>query len=61
MRNPNCDGDKCLSSKGEVKVLSAGRDANLILCLNCFNYESAQPKFEAIARALRKKKISFEN
>ena len=39
MKNPNCDNNKCLNSKGQVRVLPSGGESNLILCLNCFNYE----------------------
>jgi len=38
-RNPNCDGDHCTWSVGEVRVLPLGGDGNLILCKTCFAHE----------------------
>ena len=37
--NPNCDGGKCISETGEVRLLPHGEDSNLILCHDCFNHE----------------------
>lgn len=39
MQNPNCDNDKCISSKGQVRVLPIGGGGNAILCRACFNHE----------------------
>jgi hypothetical protein len=42
IHNPNCDGDKCTSETGEVRVLPMGKQphhGNLILCQACFNNE----------------------
>ena len=39
--NPNCDGDKCGSEKGEVRLLPTGGNSNLILCRRCFDNEIA--------------------
>lgn len=39
MKNPNCDGDHCVSSTGEVRVLPLGGDGNLIICRSCFLHE----------------------
>lgn len=39
MTNPNCDGDKCRSSKGQVRKLPIDGDGNLILCRVCFDHE----------------------
>jgi len=39
MKNDNCDGDKCTSAAGEVRVLPTGGDSNAILCRSCFNHE----------------------
>jgi len=38
-QNPNCDNNKCISPKGEVRLLPIGGDGNLILCFSCYNYE----------------------
>jgi hypothetical protein len=43
MRNYNCEGhpeNRCLPL-GEVRVLPAGGDSNMILCFNCFRHEMA--------------------
>jgi hypothetical protein len=37
--NPNCDGGKCDSSVGEVRVLPTGGDGNAILCRSCHRHE----------------------
>lgn len=37
--NPMCDGDKCLSESGEVRVLPLNGDANLIVCQSCHAHE----------------------
>ena len=37
--NPNCDGQRCKINKGEVRILPAGGDSNIILCRHCFEYE----------------------
>lgn len=39
IQNPNCDGDKCRSERGEVRVLPTGGDSNAILCRACFDNE----------------------
>ena len=39
VKNPNCDGENCLSESGTVKVLPIGEDSNLFLCETCFNCE----------------------
>ena len=39
MKNPNCDNDKCARADGDVRVLPAGGDNNLILCYSCFMHE----------------------
>ena len=40
MKNPNCDGDQCLYSEGEVRRLHiGGGGGNFILCRACFNNE----------------------
>jgi hypothetical protein len=39
--NPNCDGYKCGSKTGEVRLLPTGGSSNLILCRRCFDYEIA--------------------
>lgn len=41
MDNPNCDGDKCRSPRGQVRVLPTGGDGNLIVCITCFQNEIA--------------------
>ena len=51
--NPNCDGDTCKQSTGEVRVLPSGGDSNLILCYDCFLHEI---KF----RYERNKELSFD-
>lgn len=44
--NPNCNGDHCISSHGEVRVLPYSADGNLILCHSCFNHEISWRKDE---------------
>jgi len=39
MHNPNCDGDHCRSNVGDVRLLPAGGDSNLILCRGCYEHE----------------------
>jgi hypothetical protein len=39
--NPNCCGSHCRATTGEVQVLPAGGDGNLILCIACFDHELA--------------------
>lgn len=39
MQNPNCDGGRCVSPKGEVRKLPTGGDSNAILCLSCYANE----------------------
>lgn len=43
-KNPNCDGERCTSEKGEVRILPIGGGANLILCRACFEAEIAYRK-----------------
>lgn len=38
-KNWNCDGDKCLVSEGEIRVLPTGGDSNLLLCRACYENE----------------------
>lgn len=37
--NPNCDGNKCRSNAGEVRLLPIGGDGNIIVCLACYESE----------------------
>lgn len=37
--NPNCDGGRCISDNGEVRVLPTGGGGNLLLCRQCFEHE----------------------
>lgn len=37
--NPNCDNTKCISDKGEVRVLPISGDSNIIVCKTCFMHE----------------------
>lgn len=39
-KNWNCDGDKCTSSSGEVRLYPLARHGNLILCRSCFANEN---------------------
>jgi hypothetical protein len=39
--NPNCDGGRCRSATGQVRVYPIGGGGNLILCRYCWNYENA--------------------
>lgn len=39
-QNPNCDGNKCHSDKGEVRVYPLGAGGNLILCRACWAHEN---------------------
>lgn len=39
IHNPNCDGSKCQSEHGEVRLLPTGGDSNAILCRACFDNE----------------------
>lgn len=39
--NPNCDGDHCGKTSGEVRVLPTGGDSNAILCRVCYWFELA--------------------
>jgi hypothetical protein len=41
IQNPNCDGDFCSKSTGEVRVMPLGGGGNLILCRTCFAHENA--------------------
>ena len=38
-KNWNCDNDQCQEPHGEVRVLPAGGQGNLILCQACFLHE----------------------
>lgn len=38
-KNWNCDGDNCLNSNGEIRVLPTGGGSNLLLCQECFEHE----------------------
>lgn len=40
MNNPNCDGGRCKSATGEVRVYPLGGGGNLILCATCWAYEN---------------------
>ena len=40
VHNPNCDGNKCHSDTGEVRVYPLGGGGNLILCRQCWTYEN---------------------
>lgn len=40
MKNPNCDGGRCKSATGEVRVYPLGGGGNLILCAACWAYEN---------------------
>lgn len=40
LHNPNCDGDQCTLSIGQVRVLPiGGGDGNAILCKACYSHE----------------------
>lgn len=39
--NPNCDGGRCASASGEVRLYPLGGGGNLILCRTCFAHENA--------------------
>lgn len=39
MKNNNCDNDKCIDPKGEVRVLPTGGEGNAILCHTCYLHE----------------------
>lgn len=39
MKNPNCDVGKCRTEGGEVRILPAGGDSNIILCRACLCQE----------------------
>lgn len=39
IHNNMCDGDKCQSENGQVRVLPTGSSSNAILCLHCFTNE----------------------
>jgi hypothetical protein len=41
-KNPNCDSDRCLLHKGEVRLLPLSGDGlhgNMIVCRACFEHE----------------------
>lgn len=40
LHNYNCDGSKCRSPEGEVRVYPLGGGANLILCRACWRNEN---------------------
>ncbi len=40
LHNPNCDGDKCATMIGEVRVYPIGGGGNLILCHSCWAHEN---------------------
>jgi hypothetical protein len=40
VKNYNCDGDKCQSATGEVRVYPIGAGGNLILCRSCWEHEN---------------------
>jgi hypothetical protein len=40
-QNPNCSGDRCVSSTGEVRVYPLGGGGNQIFCMACFANENA--------------------
>lgn len=37
--NPNCNGNHCLSSHGQVRVLPLPGEASQIFCWSCFAHE----------------------
>ena len=39
-KNWNCDGDKCKTPDGPVKVYPIGGGGNLILCHACWGHEN---------------------
>ncbi len=39
IHNNMCDGDRCRSNVGEVRVLPTGGGGNLIVCRACFDHE----------------------
>lgn len=40
MTNPNCDGQRCTTTTGEVRVYPLGGGGNLILCAACWAHEN---------------------
>jgi hypothetical protein len=40
MQNPNCDGSRCRTEIGPVKIYPLGGGANLILCHTCWTHEN---------------------
>lgn len=38
--NPNCSGDRCTVSTGEVRVYPLGGGGNQIFCRACFTHEN---------------------
>ena len=39
LQNPDCQGAHCQFEQGEVRMLPAGGDSNMILCRACFLHE----------------------
>jgi hypothetical protein len=39
IHNDACDGDRCRTQTGEVRVLPVGGNGNAILCISCFIHE----------------------
>jgi hypothetical protein len=39
-QNPNCSGNHCRSTTGEVRVYPLGGGGNLILCIACWAHEN---------------------
>jgi hypothetical protein len=39
-KNNNCDGGRCTSPNGEVRVYPLGGGGNLILCQSCWAHEN---------------------
>jgi hypothetical protein len=39
-KNPNCDGEHCGITNGEVRVYPLGGGGNLILCISCAAHEN---------------------
>lgn len=41
VQNNMCDGSRCRSNVGEVRILSTGGSGNVIVCRACFDHEIA--------------------
>lgn len=52
-KNPNCDNEYCVATKGEVRVLPTSDTSNAILCKRCFIHEMKW-------RYQRNKELSFD-